>query len=270
MRGRPPTRGRGGANTRGRSGGESAADRAASARSRRKAVWSAIFLVLISAVVGVVLGIFGSDLFAVRSIEVRSPDESLAAEAAARAEELEFGTIWLPPMREIESAIGGLPRARSVRVVRDLPSALTIVVEPRKPVAVVHQGERFMVVDATGVCMHWTGRPPESLPRIRIEKPSTLSVGARLSPHNVEMMNAVRAGLAQTELLDEARIDLSRPVGIEVWTSGGVLGKLGNDELLEEKALLFGRLLHKLIDEGETPLYIDLRVPSRPTFKRVD
>ncbi|MFW5866364.1 MAG: cell division protein FtsQ/DivIB [Armatimonadota bacterium] len=233
-------------------------------------MWSGIFLVLASAVVGCVLGIFGSDLFAVRTVEVRSDDESLAAEAAARAEDLSFGTIWLPPMRQIEAQIGGLPRARGVQVGRDLPSTLTIMVEPREPVAVVHQGERLMVVDEQGMCMHWTGGSAGDLPRIRIEKPAALRVGGTLIRRDVEMMNAVRSGLAETGLLEEARIDLSRPVGVEVWTAGGVLGKLGNDELLMEKALLFGKLLNKLADEGEAPLYIDLRVPSRPTFKRVD
>jgi len=268
MRGRASRRGRDGRD--GRSIGDSAADRAASARLRRKAAVTAISLVLASAVMGALLGVFASDLFAVRSVEIASDDESLAAEAATCAEKIAFGTIWLPPMREIEGRIGGLPRAKSVRVGRELPSTLTIAVEPRTPVAVVQQGDRFMVVDQQGVCMHWTGGVLEGLPRIRIEAPSSLRVGSSLSQRDVEMMNAVHAGLAETGLLEDARIDLSHPVRIEVWTAGGVLGKLGNQEMLEEKALLFGKLLRTLEEQSEAPLYIDLRVPSRPTFKRVD
>ncbi|MFP4248655.1 MAG: cell division protein FtsQ/DivIB [Armatimonadota bacterium] len=268
MRGRPSRRGRGGSERRSNAG--SAADRAESARLRRKAALTGISLVLASAVVGGLLGILASDLFAVRSVEIDSEDESLAAEAAESAEKMAFGTIWLPPMREIEGRIGGLPRAKSVRVGRELPSTLTIEVEPRTPVAVVQQGDRFMVVDPDGVCMHWTGGVPDGLPRIRIETPSSLRVGGRLSRRDVEMMNAVRRGLGETGLLEDARIDLSRPVRVEVWTAGGVLGKLGNQEMLEEKALLFARLLDGLSEQGEAPLYIDLRVPSRPTFKRVD
>ncbi|MFO8079080.1 MAG: cell division protein FtsQ/DivIB [Armatimonadota bacterium] len=268
MRGRASRRGRGASQRR--SNADSAADRAASARLRRRAAVTGISLVLASAVVGGLLGIFASDLFAVRSVEIDSADESLAAEAAACAEKMAFGTIWLPPMREIEGRIGGLPRAKSVRVGRELPSTLTIEVEPRTPVAVVQQGDRFMVVDQDGVCMHWTGGVPDGLPRIRIETPSSLRVGGTLSRRDVEMMNAVRTGLGETGLLEDARIDLSRPVRVEVWTAGGVLGKLGNEEMLEEKALLFARLLQSLAEQGEAPLYIDLRVPSRPTFKRVD
>ena len=269
MRGRPPRRGSRGGGGSGRGDGNSAADRAASARARRRATVTAISLLMASAVGGAVLGVLGSDLFAVRSVQVESEDASLAAEAAARADELGFGTIWLPPMREIERRIGGLPRAKKVRIDRDLPSTLTIVVEPRTPVAVVHQGDRFMVVDASGVCMHWTGGSPDGLPQVRIEAPSSLQVGGRLPEREVEMMNAVRAGLEETGLLEHARIDLSHPVRVEVWTQDGVLGKLGNRELLTEKALLFGKLLHSLKEQGEAPLYIDLRVPSRPTFKRV-
>lgn len=254
----------------GRGDGGNTADRAAAARSRRKAAWTALLFTLLSALVGTLLGVLGSDLFAVRTVEIRSDDESLAAEAAARAEELSFGTIWLPPMRQIEAHIGGLARAEAVRVDRDLPSTLTIVVDPRTPVAAVQQGERYMVVDGDGVCMHWTGSVPDGLPRVRIEAPSALSVGGTLPRRDVQMMNAVRSGLSQTGLLEDAEIDLSHPVRVEVWTTSGVLGKLGNQELLEEKALLFGKLLETLKQQGEAPLYIDLRVPSRPTFKPVD
>lgn len=262
MRGRPPARGRGGSG--------SAADRAASARSRHNRTAAGVWAVLLSAIIGLCLGVCASPLFAVRDVLVESDDASLADEAARHAEQLSFGTIWLPPMREIERRIGGLPRAKRVRVDRDLPDTLTILVEPRTPVAVVHQEERFMVVDEDGVCMHWTGSVLDALPRVRIEAPSALHVGGRLTQRDVEMMNAVRSGLAETGLLANARIDLSHPVRVEVMTADGVLGKLGNQELLEAKALLFGRLLHKLHDQGEAPLYIDLRVPSRPTFKRVD
>lgn len=268
MRRRPPKRGRG-SSLRGASAA-TAAERAAVARSRRKLTITAISFMLGAAVVGLILGIFDSDLFAVREVLVRSEDESLAAEAAKRAEALNFGTIWLLPMREIESRIGGLPRAGAVRVDRALPSTLTIFVEPRTPVAAVHQEDRFMVVDDAGMCMHWTGSVPDELPRVRIESPSSLRVGATLSERDVEMMNAVRSGLAETGLLERASIDLTHPVRIEVWTEEGVLGKLGNRELLFEKALLFGKLLHSLEEQSEAPLYIDLRVPSRPTYKRVD
>jgi cell division septal protein FtsQ len=268
MKRRPRPRGRG-SKLRGASAA-TAAERAAVARSRRKLTVTAISFVLAAALVGLILGILGSDVFAVREVLVKSEDDSLAAEAAKRAESLAFGTIWLPPMREIESRIGGLPRAHGVRVDRDLPSTLTLVVEPRTPVAAVHSEDRFMVVDEAGMCMHWTGSVSEGLPRVRIEAPSSLRVGGRLSERDVEMMNAVRSGLSETGLLTNASIDMTHPVRVEVWTEGGVLGKLGNRELLAEKALLFGKLLHSLAEQGEAPLYIDLRVPSRPTFKRVD
>ncbi|MBD3293224.1 MAG: hypothetical protein GF393_09885 [Armatimonadia bacterium] len=268
MRRRTPPRGRGNS-LRGASAA-TAAERAAVARSRRSLTFTAIWFVLGAALAGLVLGILGSDIFAVREVLVKSEDESLAAEAAKRAEAVDFGTIWLPPTREIESRIGGLPRARAVRLDRDLPSTLKIVVEPRTPVAAVHSEDRFMVVDEAGMCMHWTGSVPDRLPRVRIEAPSSLRVGGTLSERDVEMMNAVRSGLAETDLVEDASIDLSHPVRVEVWTEGGVLGKLGNRELLSEKTLLFGKLLQSLEEQGEAPLYIDLRVPSRPTFKRVD
>lgn len=261
------TRGDGGGASQSESGSR-AAERAEQMRLRRKWFVTALSLVIFSAVIGLVLGIFGSELFRVRNVLVESEDQSLAREATEQAQKLDFGTIWLPPMRQIERRIGGLPRAKQVRVNRRLPSTLLVVVEPRTVVAAVEQAERLMMVDEEGVCLHWTGSVPEGLPRVRVENAASLRVGANIGENNVQMMNALRAGLRENDLLERARIDLTRPVRIEVITADGVIGKLGNQDLLHEKTLLFGELLHSLEARGESLLYIDLRVPSQPTFKR--
>ncbi len=227
------------------------------------------YLVLFSAAMGLAIGICASDLFLIRRVVVLCEDESLQAEAAERVQELEFGLIWFPPTRALERRVGGLPRARSVRIHRHLPSTLAVHVDPRRAIAVVIQEQRAMAVDEEGVCLHWTGGPPEGMPTVHIADPSSLEVGGNLSSRDTEMVNAVLSGLSEEGIDAGASIDLSRPIRITVFTADGVLGKLGNGELLYEKSLLFGKLLHALRKKGKSPLYIDLRVLSRPTFKPV-
>ncbi|MEA3402574.1 MAG: hypothetical protein U9R79_15150 [Armatimonadota bacterium] len=241
--------------------------RAAERRGRRKTAGTAAWLVGVSVVIGLVLGVSGSDLFLVREVWVTSHNRSLQAEAADRARQLEFGTVWLPPTRDIERQIGGLPRARSVQIARELPGTLIISVEPRIPIAVVHDEDRYMAIDAEGVCLYWTGSPPQGLPVVHLERPELMEVGRILPGRDVAWIRAVMQGLAENDLVDGATIDLTHPVCMTVSTADGVLGKLGNERLLYEKALLFGELLGRLRDRGETPLYIDLRVLSRPTYK---
>ncbi|MGD9495895.1 MAG: cell division protein FtsQ/DivIB [Armatimonadota bacterium] len=248
---------------------ESAAERAARVHERRSVTVRAFYLVLASALCGLVLGVMGSELFAVREVVVLCENPSVQAEAAERAQGLELGTVWLPPARTIEREIGELPRVRSVTIHRSMPATLTLVVEARRPAAVVAAGERAMAIDAEGVCLHWTGSPPRELPKVRISDPSALEVGARLSQREVAAIGAISRGLEESGLLAGASIDVSHPLRICAITADGVLAKLGDAEMLYEKTLLFARLLQALRSEGRAPMYIDLRVPSRPTYKPV-
>ncbi len=220
--------------------------------------------------IGLVLGVLASDFFAIRTVYVLCDNPSLQAEAAERALQLHFGSIWLPPTRAIERRIGGLPRARAVLIDRDLPSTLVIRVEPRRPAAVVVVDERYMAIDEEGMCLHWTGSPPPGLPTIHLENPSSLRVGRMLAHDDIERIKAVLDALRPEGLAAGASIDLTNQLRISVFTADGVLGKLGSDDLLHEKTLLFGELLKALREEGREPLYIDVRVPSRPTYRPVD
>jgi len=248
----------------------SAADRAARAQGRRGRFVRAAYLALLAGLGGLLLGVLASDLFIIRQVEVRCGNPSLQAEAAERAGRLPFATIWLPPTRAIERQIGGLPRARTVAIDRELPATLIIVVDARRPAAVVTADGRFMAIDEEGVCLHWTGNPASALPTVHLEDPSGLEVGGRLRDDDVRRFAAVLSALAGEHLQAGASIDLSHPLRISVFTADGVLGKLGNDELLHEKTLLFGELLASLRADGREPLSIDLRVPSRPSYQPVN
>jgi len=256
--------------TRDDSGSGSAAERAARAEGRRRRFVRAAYLALLAGLTGLLLGVLASDLFVIRRVEVRCEHPSLQGEATERARRMSFATIWLPPTRTIERQIGGLPRARSVAIDRELPATLIIVVEAREPVAAVSVEGRFMAIDEDGVCLHWTGDPASALPTVHLEDPSGLEVGGRLSDDDARRFRAVLSALASENLQAGASIDLSHPLRISVFTADGVLGKLGNEELLHEKTLLFGELLASLRADGREPLSIDLRVPSRPSYQPVN
>ncbi len=233
--------------------------------SLRAAAW----LVILAGLVGLVAGVGASELFMIRDVYVVSPDEELQAEAAERAAELRFGTVWLPPTRTIERCIGGLPRAKQVTIARELPSTLVISVQPRQPIAMVVREGRYMTIDGEGVCLRWVTKKATDLPVVHIEDPNLVRPGSRLRERDMAWVRDVMRGLREYDLLAGASIDLSRPARISVFTADGVLGKLGNERMLYEKTVLFGELLAQLSAKDVTPLYIDLRVPSRPTYKPV-
>lgn len=239
----------------------------AARRARRDSAAAAAWLALASAALGAALGVLGSDLFKIDKVRIACPEASLAQEAAVQADKLSYGSVWLPPTRAIERAIGGLPRARTARLDRVLPRTLVIAVQPREPAAAVADEGRFMLVDEEGVCLTWTGLPPEHLPTVRGGEWGSLSVGRVLPDEQVVLMSRVLGGLREVGLSAGARIELTNPRLVRVWTGDGVLGKLGDARLLEEKAVLFGKLLQALRERGEQPQYLDVRVPSQPTYK---
>jgi cell division septal protein FtsQ len=239
----------------------------AARRARRESAAAAAWLALASAALGSVLGVLGSNLFKIEKVHIACPEPSLAQEAALQAGKLAYGNVWLPPTHAIERTIGGLPRAKAARLYRDLPRTLVIAVRPREPAATLtHQG-RFMLVDEEGVCLTWTGLPPEDLPTVANGEWAGLSVGSTIASDQAVLLGQVLRGLREVGLTAGARIELSNPRLVRVWAADGALGKLGDARLLEEKTVLFGKLLKALRERGEQPLYIDVRVPSQPTYK---
>jgi len=126
-----------------------------------------------------------------------------------------------------------------------------------------------MLVDEEGVCLTWTGQPPAHLPTVRTSSPENLRVGGLMPSEEAALLGQVLRGLHEVELSPGARVDLTNPNLVCVWTADGVLGKLGDGHHLEEKMILFGKLRKVIQARGEQPLYIDMRVPSLPTYMLV-
>ena len=242
--------------------------RKAARKERREREAAAFWLTLAAAGVGLCVGILGSDLFKVESVQVVCQETSIRQEALARAEGLQYGTVWLPPTGAIERTVGALPRVKSVDLDRDLPRALVIAVHPRQPVVALECDGRYMLVDEEGVCLTWTGKPPHYLPRARMTARQAPSVGRDLPGDQGAILQEVVRGLHEAGLSAGTKISLTNRQMMSVWTEEGVLGKLGDAQHLEEKVILFGKLLKALRAKGEKPLYIDMRVPSHPTYRR--
>ncbi len=244
--------------------------RSADCRERNANSSRAAALVLISALVGMVMGIGVSPYFQISEVRVCCSNESLRQEAGEQAARLQYGSIWMPPTHEIERTIGGLARALAVTIQRDPPHALVITVQPRSPVALVEVGERAMMIDDEGVCLNWTGAAPASMMVLRIADPYALNVGSTLSVRDAELFRELLAGLREVHLVGGTSADIASRYRVTIFTKEGVLGKLGDPKLLRAKTIFFGKLLTCLQAVRRNPLYIDLRVPSRPTYRPVN
>lgn len=149
---------------------ERLAERRAAVRRLR---WRTIGLVTagVLLVVGCVYLVLFSPLLALRTAEIEvtgtnqvvGQDEVLSIAAAAAGTPLaRLDTAGLAD--DLEQVVG----VQVAHVQRDWPHGLHIAIEPRVPVAVVADGEKFVVLDGEGVELSRSGEQPEDLPLVDV------------------------------------------------------------------------------------------------------
>jgi cell division protein FtsQ len=171
----------------------------------------------------------------------------------------------------IGSRVAALPRVAAVRVTRDYPSSLRIVVTERPPVASVSQRGRYWLVAADGTVLDAAAGRPVGLPYVAgVPLPAGVRAGSRLPPGN-ELANALTA-------LGGMRPELKRQVvGVRARTLDSleftlrdgtrVLYGLAVDQPAKDTAVLLVR--RELRRERREAQRIDVRNPSAPTVTAV-
>lgn len=96
--------------------------------------------------------------------------------------------------------IGKLPPVERATVTRDWPGTLVVRLVERTPVAVVPQGDRFVVVDRSGVAFRTEPSRPPDLPLARVARPG---------PDDPETRAALEVLAALTPQLRAALVDVT-------------------------------------------------------------
>lgn len=223
-------------------------------RQRRRRMWRIAAAVL--AVVLVLAGVWAvwfSSLLEIRDVEVRGT-EHVPVERVVRAAEVPLGTP-LPRLdaESIAERVGDLAPVESVRVERDLPHTVRVVITERTAVAWIERSGTPWAVDASGVAYRPLNSEPSHLPELDVDEEDrrVLSAVARVA---ADIADGDADLLGQTDTIRAETRD-----SIELDLSQGRMVVWGSAEEAEAKLSVLGPLL-----QIRARSY-DVSAPERPT-----
>lgn len=164
----------------------------------------------------------------------------------------------------IAQALKALPEVKDVRVTLRIPNRLTIAVTERAARAAWTQAGATWWVDETGhVLAQAQGEIPADTLRVHSMVPTPLQQGKDVSAA------AVRAALRYHELVPEAlTFRYAEDTGISLVMPDGWPVHLGDDRQCELKVSRLKALVEHFARRGIRPVYLDLRAPDAPAYRR--
>lgn len=227
--------------------------RARQRRLRAAMPWAVIGS-LLGAVGLVVWLLLNTGLFGVREVRVVGAELVTPVQVREAAEVADGVPLARVDLAAMARRIGSLPPVEQATVTRDWPDALVVRVVERTPVAVVPQGERFVVVDGSGVPFRRLSERPADLPLVRVAEPG---------PDNAETRAALAVLDALTPQLRAALVDVTVEglARITVRLTEGRTIVWGDATRGEDKARVATTLLSQNADT------IDVSAPDVVTFR---
>jgi cell division protein FtsQ len=231
------------------------------ARSRRRRYFIGIALIL--GVVTLVYVMFWSPLLAVDEVKVVGARHTTSEEIATIAE-LDSGDNLL---RLSTSAIAEkaeqLPWVKSAEVDRMLPGTVRVRVVERRPALVLSLASGRWTIDRSGVVLD-EGEAAKGLPVLAGVEIGGVVPGDRLqTEESIDALKAYRS-LPQRMRKNVAGVFAPTRERISFSLVGGTVVRFGAAERLEAKNEVLKALLARLREEGSSPAYIDVRVPTNP------
>lgn len=229
-------------------------------RTRRVRVLGVLAAVVI--VIGGSVAIYRSPLFTVKVVDVQGATRLTSQEVQGLAAVPADATLLRYPKKDIVERVEADPWVESVVVTRDFPDTLRIRITERTPVALVDAGDRFWVVDASGMVLgEQSFEETASLVVIRDVQGLDPRAGRRSSSDTLDNALKVLSGIGQ-ELRAKVRA-ISAPTVDEttLLTTDAIEILVGEAVELEDKAFL---ALSIMKEEAGKVIFIDVRSTANP------
>lgn len=222
---------------------------------RRWLAWKPLLVLVLSLALGIgaVWVLWFSAVLAVEQVRVTGTDTLSPAQVQAVAG-VDLGSpLVRVDLSRIEARIGALASVRSVEVSRRWPHRLLIVVEERRPIAVVTIGDRLRALDRDGVVFGGYDAPPPGLPRVQVvegARPEALGEAASVVSTLPSVISR-RVDFVEVRTVDEISLVLKDGRRVE-WGSA-------TDSAAKARVLA-------VLLERKASIY-DVSVPAQPTTR---
>lgn len=218
-------------------------------------------LTLILAVLALVR--HGEAYFRVAEIRVEGNLELSAAEIVSAGGIKKGMSIFLLREQQVAGRIREqYPRVKDIKIGRNLPDMVTIIVTEREPVGYVLTADGFWLIDNEAVCFAYMAEPANEYPLISGIDGGLVIPGAPLAcPVREESLQAFFSNRLGVDPLHIEKLDLSDRYNLVVHTAEGLEIWLGDGKDMEQKLLLVRESI-PYIDSGAEKR-LDVRAGNR-------
>ncbi|PWH18969.1 MAG: hypothetical protein DDG58_05700 [Ardenticatenia bacterium] len=220
--------------------------------------------VLLVALIGVFYILFASPMFYVSQLEVYGNTITSSSEVHQAADLEGVSIFWVDP-ETVRARIEALPYVKRAEVQVRLPAQVSITIEERIPHLVwqsVHD-DKVWWIDTEGIALVPRGILEGALVvKDENAQPLVQEAGQRLSPSILASIRALHALLPD---LREMTYQTSWGIGFR--TGEGWPVYLGDEDQMEFKLAILRELRRRMIEQGATPRYIDVRFPPEARFQ---
>lgn len=166
----------------------------------------------------------------------------------------------------IEKELLRHPLVANVTVSRRLPATLQVVVDERKPVALLSVGGGLWAIDAEAIALFESTSLTLTLPLITLDANLQPEAGSAVNHPRLHLALSFVRGLSLKGLASLSEVHVTDE-GLVAYTRDGISISLGNDGEMSEKARVLEGLLDQIQARRLAVAHIDLRHPKSPVFR---
>ncbi|GIW16883.1 MAG: cell division protein FtsQ [Tepidiforma sp.] len=210
--------------------------------------------------------LYRSPYLRVQSVEVvgtaRMSDGTVVAAA-----DLLGRSMLTADLAAAQRAVYQLPLVSSVRIERDWPSAVRIIVEERRPWGTWEQAGVDYLIDREGVVIAVGERLPAGAPAIRSSEPGSRLVGDRVDYQAVDAAAEIYELLPRQLGTTVEEVAFIKGKGVQVTTADGQVALFGDSSSIAYKLAVWAALAAEARQRHIAYTTIDLRYGNRPVLQ---
>jgi cell division protein FtsQ len=235
-------------------------------RPGRRLVLTAGSIVILAGLVAGGTWLYRAPYFRVSTVEVVGTQRMSPGTVVSRAGLL-GESMLTADLAGAQRSLYELPLIAAVRVERDWPSTIRIVIEERRPWGTWEQAGVDYLIDREGVVLAVGERLGPGAPAIRSSEPGTRLVGDRVDYQAVDAAAEIYERLPRQLGTTVAEVAFTRGKGVQVTTADGQIALFGDSSSIAYKLAVWAALAAEARQRNISYTTVDLRYGNRPVLQ---